>query len=532
MAVPQPQPPKLFATDIAQYSDLELDQYLETNGRCIQVEDPENLPDHFIQRLSTRIDGSATIDLNHVSARLEELATGRESSPRAPSAESTADLDDEEYERVIQARETEYYEELLSLGGRPSHPIGLEYDVAKSLPEYHEILSFWQRNPDGPDAWKGVFSCQLGSWKSFREYQRLHREQGRFPAHCARLRDRLKSHGFDRSIQLIEDLDQQNNLATWFEYLNFEYTKYDHSTSLIRRRQSRYDKAWKNVVDLKVLRPMETEESIWIFGMGAQMKGEEVEAEETVELAKLTVRAAEKQLHNAESGRLPKQNLSQRKKKLSAAKTKLNAATDSLEHITKRRNIIVDFHRQTKTFVIAKEEVARQSLLLRWMLQQVPLIERESNLTEVASTDSAVDNPGNQRKLKRDRADDDNEKPSSKRTRRDSETNTPPDGKTMASPIQETNIFPQSRQTRQTRKTRSKPSNTSLELSYVRGSRAPRPSKPSNKIMDSVKPRAVLDNGARVKKGKRTSKPSLGPTPDSRGLRRSSRLRRPPERFQ
>lgn len=63
------QPSKFFASDIVLYNDAELDQYLESNGRsefdeaflvaimlrlndrCIQVEDPENLPDHFIQRL-------------------------------------------------------------------------------------------------------------------------------------------------------------------------------------------------------------------------------------------------------------------------------------------------------------------------------------------------------------------------------------------------------------------------------------------------------------------------------------------------
>lgn len=33
MAHTQPQPLKLFASDIAQYSDAELDQYLEFNGR-------------------------------------------------------------------------------------------------------------------------------------------------------------------------------------------------------------------------------------------------------------------------------------------------------------------------------------------------------------------------------------------------------------------------------------------------------------------------------------------------------------------
>ena len=57
------------ASDIAGYSDAELDQYLEANGRSaffwkfmisemlrfkhrnVRVEDPENLPDCFIQRL-------------------------------------------------------------------------------------------------------------------------------------------------------------------------------------------------------------------------------------------------------------------------------------------------------------------------------------------------------------------------------------------------------------------------------------------------------------------------------------------------
>lgn len=63
------QPSKFFASDIVLYNDAELDQYLKRNersefdeafliaimlrfnDRCTQVENSENLPDHFIQKL-------------------------------------------------------------------------------------------------------------------------------------------------------------------------------------------------------------------------------------------------------------------------------------------------------------------------------------------------------------------------------------------------------------------------------------------------------------------------------------------------
>lgn len=50
-------PPKLLlASQVAAFTDAELDQYLEAsrlpNGdRMVEVEDPDNLPESFIQRL-------------------------------------------------------------------------------------------------------------------------------------------------------------------------------------------------------------------------------------------------------------------------------------------------------------------------------------------------------------------------------------------------------------------------------------------------------------------------------------------------
>ena len=68
-------------------------------------------------------------------------------------------------------------------------------------------------------------------------------------------------------------------MATWIEFLNYEYWKYDRSAGVVNRRQSRYDEAWKKLVDASVLKPFETEESLWAFGFGFQLKSEEIEAE-------------------------------------------------------------------------------------------------------------------------------------------------------------------------------------------------------------------------------------------------------------
>lgn len=56
MAVPEPPPRKRLASEVAAFSDTELDRYLEEDRlECgvieVEVEDPENLPESFIQRL-------------------------------------------------------------------------------------------------------------------------------------------------------------------------------------------------------------------------------------------------------------------------------------------------------------------------------------------------------------------------------------------------------------------------------------------------------------------------------------------------
>ncbi|KAH9203744.1 hypothetical protein DL95DRAFT_399072 [Leptodontidium sp. 2 PMI_412] len=537
MASSRTETSKLFAGDIAAYSDAELDQYLEANGRCVKVEDPKNLPQDFIQRLRARTCAndappSRPIDLNYVSTRLVEEPVDRDPSPRSPSPATTIDLNDEgnyrEHYRRNLEKETEYYHKLISDGGRPSHPISLGYDAAKNLEEYREILSFWNpsANPSNEYGWM-VFGQQENTWKEFRESQRRMRtdgplevgsvfpalpaEPGRFAAYCQRLHKRLARHGFERSFQLNEDPDRQDQLTTWIEYLGYEYMEYERHANIMKRLQPQYNEAWKKLVDSKVLKPFETEESFKYFFF-LQLKQEETDAEKVKESATSIVKLADRAWQKAQSAGLTRQSLWQMEQKLSIARSKLTAATKSLEQISRRRELIRKFKLQTKSYRIAKGDANHQSILLRWILQQVPLIELELNATKVSEKDSTEVNGGRQRRLKRQR--------------QDGENHTLLKSKTRPSTLRETSS------TQQPRQMRSSYTNPSALPSKPCSQRALRASRPSNTKSDSAKSCVVLDDSARVSKGRRRKKFSLGSTPNSRVLRRSSRPRRPPERFQ
>ncbi|KAF4618136.1 hypothetical protein G7Y89_g14972 [Cudoniella acicularis] len=406
--------------EIVRYSDAELDQ-------CVKVQDPDNLPDDFIQRLRARANNvvlSHPIDLNHVSVRLGEISVDRGSSPRPSSSASITTKDspdpEENYRQCLE-EETRYYNRLIKDGGRPSHRISLGYDVAKNSTEYREILSYWHTSPSDPYNWM-VFSIQLGRWQPFRKHQQSVREKGRFPAYCQRLHDRLRSHGFERSVQLDEEPDRQDKLTTWVEFLNYEYRKYDHTAGVIKLGQTRHEEAWKKLMDSKVLRPMETEESLWDSGIGFQLENEQAEALKTVESAASTATSAEKVLLKTQSTGVSTSLIRHLERELSVAACKLTATTNSFEQARIRRTLITDFHYRTKSYKIAKEDAASHRILLQWIRQQIPLIELELNPVKVIETDSGRSNSRREQSLKHNRANDCGKEPISKQQRKGGES--------------------------------------------------------------------------------------------------------------
>ena len=73
------------------------------------------------------------------------------------------------------------------------------------------------------------------------------------------------------------------------------------------------------------------------------------------------------------------------------------------------------------SYVSAKDDAAWRSILLRWILQQIPIIECELNHVKVAENDSAGRYVGVKRTSKRDRDDESSEGRQAKRQRQDGE---------------------------------------------------------------------------------------------------------------
>jgi hypothetical protein len=181
---------------------------------------------------------SRPIDLDGLTTRLEQIP------PRSPSLASTEPIDEEEDYRCDLANETEYYNTLIREGGRPSHPVSLGRDVLEDPGEYREILSYWQlHNGDAENRkWK-MFRSQMCEWQIFLEYQREHRQEGRFPTYINALKRSFARHDFTRPYQLDEDPERQDKLTTWIEFLDYEYWIYDRYMATLKLRQPMYDEA-------------------------------------------------------------------------------------------------------------------------------------------------------------------------------------------------------------------------------------------------------------------------------------------------
>ena len=445
-------------------------------------------------------------------------------SPRSPSPGTTVSINSEDYDRQCQDEEVGFYNQLISDGGRPSHPISLDYDFARNSEEYCEILSFWHIH-SSVYPWR-VFSRQWCVWKRFRDHQRYVRESDRFSAYCQRLHDRLKKHGFERSFQLNEDPDQQNKLETWVEFFNFEYWQYDRSAIVISRQQSRHDKAWKKLVNSKVLESFETEERLWDFAYAMQLRGEENQAQEAANSAISSVNLADQALREAQYAGQSRQSLAQIEQKLSMARSKLATATKSLEKISMRRKLISEFKIRTKSFSMAQDNASSQSILLRWILQQIPLIELELNPAGVTKNDSAQQNGKRRRSLKRNRIDDRNEESVSKRRRQDDENFMLSESKLRVF------IIPDISSTQQQKGSSRSYINSKTLTSDSYPQRALRAFRSSNTKSDAARSAVILNDSTPITKVRGLKDKGFDGAPDSRFIRRSTRLKRPPDRFQ
>jgi len=352
------------------------------------------------------------IDLDYLATRLGEISAERRASPRPSSTTSSTTGGEFDDHHIFQSQ-TWYYNSLISEGGRPSHPISLGRDAAKNPGEYREILSFWQTHEDD---WM-VFNIQLGEWRLFRDEQCGMRRQDRFSAYHQGVQDRLRKHGFERLFRLDERWDRQDKLTTWIEFMNYEYRKYEEDKYTVERLQPQFDRACEALTKSKILESFDKEG--YLRGPSYQIRGksEITQGEDAVKSAELVVRSAEEMVRKACSNVRSARAFDTKMQKLTSARSKLAVSKKKLRKLKKT---LMDFYLQTDRYKHAKKHVERRGILLRWILQQVPLIELESSAAMVVQNGSSGKAGGNEQCLKRKCADLVNEGGVSKRRREDS----------------------------------------------------------------------------------------------------------------
>ncbi|KAJ6439222.1 MFS general substrate transporter [Purpureocillium lavendulum] len=268
---------------------------------------------------------SHPLDLDQLDARLRQVSAGDDVVPQAhrrTQGRITPPYPLEEQRRDRIRDETDAYNDLICDGGRPVYPISLIEQVSRNPEEHHGMLRpFWSYPLDYQTPWL-VFHRQLKRWQDFRtwqidnrglddtdggflafvntmkriytrcayeeglakieadsswlksewlddqrmrNWQRCHqRERGcnGFSDYVDAVKRRLARHGFTQQFQLQEDPKLQDKLATWIEYLGFEYWWLDRHKDSIERLEPDHDRRWQELVHLDILRSHETKEFI------------------------------------------------------------------------------------------------------------------------------------------------------------------------------------------------------------------------------------------------------------------------------
>ncbi|PGH02344.1 hypothetical protein AJ80_08866 [Polytolypa hystricis UAMH7299] len=212
-------------------------------------------------------------------------------------------------------------------------------------------------------------------------------EKDRFPAYIKAVEERLRRHGFTRTFELDKDPARQDRLRTWIEYLAHEYWWYDIEAPS-KRQQRRYNDAWGKLVGSEVLTPFDTQESVCSVESGFAEQHKEKEAKKAVESAESAVNLAQKTLSNPRRiDHCPKELL----QRLRQAQSQLDTVTKEYNLIKRRHDLIFEFSGRTKNYRIAADKAKRQSTLLEWILQQIPLIEHELKQSDTINGSDGTD---------------------------------------------------------------------------------------------------------------------------------------------
>ncbi|KAH6620870.1 hypothetical protein B0J18DRAFT_430913 [Chaetomium sp. MPI-SDFR-AT-0129] len=404
-------PRKIRASDLVALSDAALGRYLEEHrldggvAIRIDVEDPENLPGSFIEKLRdkardlTDAARAGAVNLDEVNSRLLNIVRSdtpvsghdpaQSGSPKPSTRSPTPEND------MVERYERECYEDLVRDGGRPMYPIELVNQLAEDPAAYPDLVRPW---PLLPRMRSMIFEAQWHHWKFFRSWQEHTRQQsplseitsGPITQHWEANKvysvfvtqflsknlmysdaaaNLLKEHYFSRrGIQFLQDRTQQDKVTEWIEYLAFECAKHNWYGYQIQRCQKRIDACWETLASSGLLRPYETREYVCDKSSTPVYQAEVDRIQRELDLAEF-------EFEEAQTGANTDQET------MATATQKLDEAKREMEVFQQRKELTIPYNTQVHNRRKLEEEQEKQGRLLEWVRDQVPLVEAEVRTT-------------------------------------------------------------------------------------------------------------------------------------------------------
>jgi hypothetical protein len=271
--------------------------------------------------------------------------------------------------------EKAFYDLLVNAGGRPWYSRTLIDRVVTNPGNYDELLQYWRYDSNGSskEQWR-VFERQLERWTLFRRYQnRVRRNSDAFREYLARCTRRLHKQSSLTALHMKQDTKDQDALSQWLEYLCFELSE-SKRYSWYKRYHKTYENAWKTIVDSKVLHPHESRSLVETVQYASLHDDERSSLRQAVEAASSEVLLAERDSLN------PSLKGPKAQRKLFEAQAKLDSAIEAFDRLQHRVDTIRKYRDTTSAYREARAGAQRHQMLLRWVQQQIPLIEKDLGL--------------------------------------------------------------------------------------------------------------------------------------------------------
>ncbi|POR36866.1 Uncharacterized protein TPAR_02932 [Tolypocladium paradoxum] len=398
-------PQRLTASVVATFSDEELDRFLEASTRqgsggptglgntfvLIDIQDPQNLPASFIDRLRDRAntaEPTSSVNFDEVAARLQALvdAGNDDRPPRRASTDPLPSPDSKRRANIESERSS--YAALVDDGGQPVYPIAELEKVVSCPPLYSDKFWMWQNRPTESD----IFGKQLHHWRKFRHWQRSRRSEVGI-SECQRIsKELLGDSAPSRGFQLKRHPSTQDRWTTWVEYISYSASLFNIDRKITLASEPMREKLWKKLQGYGVLRQGEDELSL-IEG-AARRTLERQDAERALQA-----------LGVMEPHAKPKKS-----------DRRVLDAKRALGRVQRRNNIISKYLKNTNLMRRDEKKSMQSGGVLRWAEEQLSVFQRELSASKPAEKQN--NSYGGKKGHKRRREDSATPEPASGGTKR------------------------------------------------------------------------------------------------------------------